>query len=231
MQPTLPATAHDPGKSLRDNPFIHALVNSAQRETSRTAPPRTIYLGGQYGSVAGRFAIVDAADYEAINAASWYADKKGGSCYAQRNAPRNAPRGDHHQMVLMHRAVLCPQSGEVVQHINGNGLDNRRANLRTIRPRSQAKPTLVKENEAPPAPEVDDFFEQLSDLAEKNVETVIDSMGPTFVLRAMVTHLRSKGWDPDPEIAIEDLSVAEAVSDLLCVLYPTTYAPFIQETP
>jgi len=72
----------------------------------------------------GLFAIVDAEDYEWLSQYKWhvqFADYKR-TCYAARNG-----RGTS---VFMHRMIMKPPKGKVVDHINGNGLDNRRCNLR-----------------------------------------------------------------------------------------------------
>ena len=70
----------------------------------------------------GYFAIVDAADYEWLSRYKWTALTTGGKVYAIRN--------DHGKTVLMHREIVKPADGLVVDHISGNGLDNRRDNVR-----------------------------------------------------------------------------------------------------
>lgn len=65
-----------------------------------------------------RMAIVDDEDYDWLMQWKWYFHKG----YAQRSIVR---RKAH-----MHRIILNAPQGMEVDHINGNGLDNRRANLR-----------------------------------------------------------------------------------------------------
>jgi hypothetical protein len=70
----------------------------------------------------GRFATVDAADYEELSKYKWYAVRKGVSVYAAR---RKGGR-----IVFMHREIMTPPKGYVVDHIDHNTLNNRRCNLR-----------------------------------------------------------------------------------------------------
>ena len=70
----------------------------------------------------GKFAIVDAADYERLNRYKWCAMKGGAKLYACRTTGRRT--------ILMHRFLMNPPKGMVVDHIDGNGLNNRRSNLR-----------------------------------------------------------------------------------------------------
>ncbi len=70
----------------------------------------------------GYFAIVDAADYDWLSQYKWTAIVCGNSVYPVRN--------DHGHSVLMHRQIMQPAPGEVVDHIDGNGLNQRRANMR-----------------------------------------------------------------------------------------------------
>jgi hypothetical protein len=41
-------------------------------------------------------------------------------------------RATRENLGLLHRLILSPKAHEVVDHINGNGLDNRRENLRAV---------------------------------------------------------------------------------------------------
>lgn len=79
----------------------------------------------------GKVAIVDAEDYERLKRWRWsYAAIPGASGYARRGESPY-PGSCKTRTVLMHRQILNVAAGQSVDHINGNGLDNRKINLRT----------------------------------------------------------------------------------------------------
>ncbi len=76
----------------------------------------------------GQTAIVDAEDYEKLSGCKWYVIRKGRTFYAER-----ADRGGRKKRnIPMHRQILDEPAGKCIDHINHNGLDNRRANLRIV---------------------------------------------------------------------------------------------------
>jgi hypothetical protein len=79
----------------------------------------------------GLFATVDAADYKKLSKYKWYACRRGPTIYATCL--------DRGRVVYMHRMVMRPRKGYVVDHIDSNGLNNRRCNLRVcMRRQNQA---------------------------------------------------------------------------------------------
>ena len=81
----------------------------------------------------GLYAIVDAADYEWLSKHKWCArcDVDGKRFYACRN--------DHGRVVLMHREIMKPGPGLVVDHLNHQTLNNRRGNLHICTPLQNSK--------------------------------------------------------------------------------------------
>ncbi len=75
---------------------------------------KTIPLGG------GLYAYVDAADYDWLNQWHW------------RVSNGYAARRENGKFIFMHRQIMQPLPGKVTDHVNGNRLDNTRANLRNI---------------------------------------------------------------------------------------------------
>jgi hypothetical protein len=74
----------------------------------------------------GKYAIVDPEDFERLNKHKWHAVKSGSTFYAIR-CVGPAKRTTY---IRMHREILHPPDHLVVDHINHNGLDNRKANIR-----------------------------------------------------------------------------------------------------
>jgi hypothetical protein len=71
-------------------------------------------------------AIIDAEDAPKICGWNWSAYKGGRNFYAFRCETKNG-KNKH---VSMHRLILCAKSNLHVDHIDGNGLNNRKENLR-----------------------------------------------------------------------------------------------------
>lgn len=74
----------------------------------------------------GKFALVDNEDFEVLSNYSWVysPDKKTG--YAHTTVRLDGKR----TTVKMHRMIMSAKKGLQIDHINHNGLDNRRSNLR-----------------------------------------------------------------------------------------------------
>jgi len=75
----------------------------------------------------GKYAIVDPDDFDRLREHKWHISRGGGTFYAVRTIrPHNYKR----IVIKMHRQILKVPSRIFVDHINHNGLDNRKANLR-----------------------------------------------------------------------------------------------------
>lgn len=70
-----------------------------------------------------KIALIDAEDEARVKAYRWYPHTHG---YAISRVDRRT--------AYMHRFILGAPSGSFIDHINGDKLDNRRANLRTATP-------------------------------------------------------------------------------------------------
>lgn len=78
----------------------------------------------------GKYAIVDAGDYDFLNQFKWCYFNAG---YAGRNQYMGGGRKNQvAKAIYMHRLVTSALVGMDVDHINGNGLDNRKENLRVV---------------------------------------------------------------------------------------------------
>jgi hypothetical protein len=66
----------------------------------------------------GYVALVDDEDFDALSQHRWHAVRGKDTVYARWGK------------VYLHRVIMNAQKGQEVDHINGDGLDNRKANLR-----------------------------------------------------------------------------------------------------
>ena len=85
---------------------------------------KKIYLSGKKGE--GLYATVDDADFLYLSQFSWHLKRTHGNDYARRQVCENGK----FRTIYMHREILGLTDSRQVDHKNGNGLDNRRCNLR-----------------------------------------------------------------------------------------------------
>jgi hypothetical protein len=71
----------------------------------------------------GKETIVDDEDYENLNQWKWHYHNQG---YAKRTLKKK----NKTTKIYMHRFIMNLNSNLTIDHINGNGLDNRKCNLR-----------------------------------------------------------------------------------------------------
>ena len=83
----------------------------------------------------GKVAIVDAEDFDRFKKYKWHISKSSRTFYASRNKNRKIC----HKELYMHRLIINVPPGMFVDHINHNGLDNRRKNLRLCTAQQNAR--------------------------------------------------------------------------------------------
>lgn len=80
------------------------------------------------------FAMVDEDIFNSIEHLNWYADKIGNSYYA-------ASHSEKKKLYLHHVVMGKPAKGFNIDHIDGNGLNNQRSNLRIVSKRKNLQNT------------------------------------------------------------------------------------------
>jgi hypothetical protein len=74
----------------------------------------------------GQTCQIDKEDLWKIARYTWFARLIAGRPYVMTSAYENG----RHKRIMLHRLIMDAQKGVVVDHINGDGLDNRKSNLR-----------------------------------------------------------------------------------------------------
>ena len=90
-----------------------------------------------------QIALIDDDDYEMVSLFKWNA-KRGSKTYY---ASTTVCFCGYNIMLRMHRLLLNAEENQLIDHINGNGLDNRKANLRFCTPSQNSmnrKPLTIK---------------------------------------------------------------------------------------
>ena len=74
--------------------------------------------------------LVDDEDFDELNKFKWHVSKNWNTFYASRNVNNNGIMTKVH----LHRQIMNKhlQKGLIIDHINHNGLDNRKCNLRIV---------------------------------------------------------------------------------------------------
>ena len=85
----------------------------------------------------GRFALIDDDDFDKVVAyRSWHAVESRGTFYARTNVHC---KDGHWTLLPMHRLIMGVSGNLQVDHKNGDGLDNRKENLRVCTQGENAK--------------------------------------------------------------------------------------------
>jgi len=94
-----------------------------QRRNRKKEPLKTLKGARLIELTFGKYAIVDAEDYERLSKYKWHAVKEG-RCWYAKTLRRNG------LTMRMHRLILSAPRHLFVDHIDHNGLNNRKSNLR-----------------------------------------------------------------------------------------------------
>jgi hypothetical protein len=75
----------------------------------------------------GKVTIIDGEDWGRVSPFKWWAQRDLNTWYARRQERTDVGKN---RLVSLHRFLIDAPAGTYVDHINGDGLDNRKSNLR-----------------------------------------------------------------------------------------------------
>jgi hypothetical protein len=107
------------------NPRFSA-TGSVGASHQRIAGRRDFVSGGNMKEIPltqGKVALVDDEDYAFLNQWKW--------CFNSKNYATRIDLSEGRKTILMHRLINKTPQNMFTDHINGNGLDNRKCNLRS----------------------------------------------------------------------------------------------------
>lgn len=87
-------------------------------------------------------ALIDIEDFPRVSdyPCTWHALNKGNTYYVRGHIPGT----NNTQKIYLHHLLLNPPKGYMIDHINHNGLDNRRSNIRILTARENRQNSIAK---------------------------------------------------------------------------------------
>ena len=89
----------------------------------------------------GKKALVDDDWYQVLSKFEWHSHHTNGKWYAVRTVGKKG-----RMVVFMHRYITMAPPERVVDHIDGDGLNNQESNLRAVRPKANYYNRAIQSN-------------------------------------------------------------------------------------